>query len=874
MNHKIKKPVSLLLTICICLSCLWLPNVSAETVQSEADDVTVLADLGVISVSGNEALTRAEFVSYVDEALLPEGVMTEDKLPFSDLPLDDAAYPHVFNAYTLGLIRGNGGRFYPNETISETEAIVILVRALGYEAVATAKGGWPSGYLACARTVGLLRDAENLSGDLTSNRAAALIRCALEAETLAVSGTVGSKLQYKYEGDTILYAKYGLVRSEGVLNAFGESALIREYETTMGYVNIDGAKFECSENLLPYVGYRLEYYYNETEKSIAAAYPYKNDVLVIEAEAEPKLSGRTLTYTENDRQKTVTLPKGVSVLYNGKVKTDYTADDFAVDSGTITLVDNGSGGYSTAVISHYISRIVSRVDNRAQKIIDKKEQDGGILFDENCFVSLQTEDGAAVLPGALRENDVLTVCQSEDGCVTYGYVTRKTVSGEVSTMTEEGGRSYAEISGETYRVDKTPTKTNALSRRSIGTFYLNHFGDIAWYETKAMAEDLAAVVKVGFKSTAFGSGKVLLKLLMGDGSLKEVETASSFTLDGEKMKGLTAAPTAFMPGSLIRYILNDDEELIWADTEETGAKEDSNSLTLMAPEENSYYLVGSFQGRYVPTDSTVIFKMPNLKKENHRDSDFKVGTRSTVGLNGDDIYIVKGYSFGGRFGQPDVLVIRDSASTGNIAWNSPYNLVKDVKQVYDADEDDSKWVITLVMGDEEEDCYIEESILKDNGYGSGEDYSLSAGDIVQLRKQTAGSYKEVVKLQVAWDCEKKELNPSSRIYTSGGYTGFYQERELQYGQAYWLGNEIIGMTQPSGTTNGVDADKATTSDIYYFKAYKSNIWVVDSQFKNDRKRYIRRGDFSDVKDYQHYSDCSGIIYYAMRGSLMFCVIYQ
>ena len=868
-----KRLLSLLLTIGILSTVCGGTTVFAADIQYESNDVTVLSELEIVGISEAETVSRAAFVSYAAEALLPELSLTGEKLPFVDLPLDSAEYNNILDAYALGIVKGNEVMFYPNEPISEMEAITMLLRALGYERVAVDKGGYPNGYLACARAIGLLRGVSDTSASLSSARAAALIRKALEAEMLETKSYSDKGVSYKNEGDTVLYAKYGIIKETGIVNAYGKSALMREYETVDGYVNIGGTRYESRINLFPYLGYRVEYYYNEDDNVVLTAYPYKTEVTAITADQEPKLNGKTLSYLENDKKTTVNLSNNVSVVYNGKCKADYKPENFDIEKGSISLIDNGGNDTDVVIINDYTSYVVQRVDSKELLLIEKTERDRKLDISNDCSMDVKTEDGAAVSVKDIRENDVLTICISEDEKVVYGYLTRKTVQGEITAKTELDSEVWVEISGGQYRVDNALLDKKELSVRGMGKYYLDHYGFIVWYDSRTMAEDLAVVVKSGFKKTSF-VGKVQVKLFCGDGVMREVETADKFTLDGVKYDSVSALPAALTPGNLIRYTLDENEKLKWIDSEVMSAKENSSSLTLMAPEENSYYLEGSFQGRYVPTDLTTIFKLPNLDRSDINDSDFKVGTRGNVGLNGDDTYVVKGYTYDGKFGVPDVMVIRDAAASGNVSWNSPYNLVKDIKQMYDSNTGENRWIITLVMSQDEEDCYIEESLLTKNGYGTNEDYSLSVGDIVQLRKSSAGSYKEVIAMEVAWDCEKKTLNPSSRLYTSGGYTGFYSERELQYGQAYWIGNEVIGMTRTNGITPGVPGNEATSADIYYFKAYKNNIWVVDSQFKNDRKRYIRRGDFSDIKDYQHYSNNSGLIYYAMRGSLMFLVVYQ
>lgn len=745
---------------------------------------------------------------------------------------------------------------------------------MGYGQVAEQGAGYPIGYLTCARTIGILGYKDTVGGTLSSQTAASLIKRALEAEMLEGKSYTNDSVKYSENGRTALFAKYKIIKETGIVNAYGKSALLPEYETADGHANIGGMSLESSINLFPYLGYRVEYYYSDDDEIILAVNPYKNYVTEIDAQQEPSLSGRRLSYFENDKKTYTDLPADISVVYNGKCKGDYTADDFDIDKGNIVLIENGGGDIAAVIINDYSSRIVKRVNSAELEIIGKADRDEKIDISKNTGFYVKAEDGSAVSAKDIHENDVLTVCISDDGKVVYGWLSRKTVQGEIAAKYDDNDDTYVEISGSEYKIDKELVKKKSLDIKSNGKFFIDHYGIIVWFDSAAMADDVAAIIKSSVKENGIDSGKVLIKMLCSTGEIKSVETAESFVLDGVKMNSVSAVPPALAKGNLMRYTLNADGQLKWIDSEVTSSAEDDGALTLMAPEENSCYLVGSFQGRYIPTSSTVIFKLPNLERDDVRDSDYRVGTSSTIGLNGDDIYVTKGYTAGKRYGTPDYMILRDASSSGSIAWNSPYNLVKNIRREYDKETGEVDWIVTVVTSSDEEDCYIDEKILTAAGYGTNADYSLTIGDIVQLSKSTAGNRKEILNLQVAWDCEKKELNPSARIYTSGGYTGFYAERELQYGELFWNEGEYMGMTRSDGYNPGKPAKDAQSEDIYYFKVFKNNLWVVDSRFKGDRDKYIKRADFGDFKDYQHYSDCSGVIFYAMRGTLMFVVAYN
>ncbi len=202
-----KRLSALLLTFCIL--CTAVITSAENTAQYNTDDSVILSQLGILDISEAEALTRAVFVGYAVRALLPGMAVPSEKLPFEDLPLDSADYDSISLAYKAGAVKGSGTRFYPEEYISETEAITILLRLLGYGQVAEQGTGYPIGYLTCARTIGILGYKDTVGDTLSSQTAASLIKRALEAEMLEGKSYTNDSVKYSENGRTALFAKYG-----------------------------------------------------------------------------------------------------------------------------------------------------------------------------------------------------------------------------------------------------------------------------------------------------------------------------------------------------------------------------------------------------------------------------------------------------------------------------------------------------------------------------------------------------------------------------------------------------------------------------------------------------------------------------------------
>ncbi|MEX0974592.1 MAG: S-layer homology domain-containing protein [Bacillota bacterium] len=116
---------------------------------------------GTFKPLGN--ITRAEFAAVVVRAL---GYESSAKLltttpAFNDCADAEWAWGYINVATSQGIIKGYpDGTFAPNANVTVAEAVTMLVRALGYENMAT--GVWPSGHILMGSQLGMLPD--NLPG--------------------------------------------------------------------------------------------------------------------------------------------------------------------------------------------------------------------------------------------------------------------------------------------------------------------------------------------------------------------------------------------------------------------------------------------------------------------------------------------------------------------------------------------------------------------------------------------------------------------------------------------------------------------------------------------------------------------------------------
>ena len=149
-----------LLSLLICVAVLPIMSVVAAEEENTAfnERIEKLAYLGVTFDEGtvhNESVTRAKYVRTLLDFVNVESYGAD--CGFLDVD-DDYPYSDEINTgASRGFMIGYpDGKFYPEKVIAVNEAVKAIVNALGYETLAKQNGGYPTGYIQTADSIGLL----------------------------------------------------------------------------------------------------------------------------------------------------------------------------------------------------------------------------------------------------------------------------------------------------------------------------------------------------------------------------------------------------------------------------------------------------------------------------------------------------------------------------------------------------------------------------------------------------------------------------------------------------------------------------------------------------------------------------------------------
>lgn len=129
------------------------PSMTAPTVRLDFSDVNTdfwasesiyyLKERGVVSgrpdgsFAPDDTITRAEFIKILCEAF---GLTGTEEVEFSDVAADSWMHSYTAKAGGLGIIKGDDGRFMPNNQITREDAAVLLYRVLQHKGITLQMG--------------------------------------------------------------------------------------------------------------------------------------------------------------------------------------------------------------------------------------------------------------------------------------------------------------------------------------------------------------------------------------------------------------------------------------------------------------------------------------------------------------------------------------------------------------------------------------------------------------------------------------------------------------------------------------------------------------------------------------------------------------
>lgn len=844
-----KKIISLIL--CLALTVCFAAEAMAEENSNISETLDFLHAIGIMeeytaeTFNAEQKITRAVFAQSVAE-LINEAEVGSGRVYYHDVSRDYWAFNFIGRLTELGFISGDGkNNFNPEDIISKTEAVKVILSILGYDVYAAANGGYPNGYLKLAGEIKLLSGCSTES-DMTLADMAVIFKNALKAETVSVSYTEG-ELSYSKDEETLLTKCYSMYYDKGTLSGCEGVNLLTGERIKDNKAYIDGFEYETElSNLLGYIGSDVEFiYYSESrdggERNLLWVSPTgKTDTLTIGIDEDKEFDPEdyVLTYYPegNSKSKKVRLEKGISVIYNGAFAKDGIDEILSAEKYSVTLLRDG-GKYGVAVVEAYENYVVGDIDLNLQVIYDRADSSKKISLDEDDWERVEiTRDNATASFSDIKENDVVSIFKAYDGETVKAVILSSFVEGTVENIKDNEEERSIRVDGETYMFYNRETVKNIKVNSNV-KLYMDFNGYVAYVSKNLGKEAVAAYILKAYIDE--NTDSLHLKLLTDDG-IKTYACADKIKIDGISTTNSGDSYYPFINDGktdqqLVIVRFNSNGQVKTVDTTEPNAGSD---FRLWIKGASGIYKsnVSKLGAKVLVDDNTRIFSVPSSYSTD--ESNFSIKHKSA--LKHDQAYTADVYRCESSEQEfEDILVIKDES------WNSPSNttatiLVSSIDKC--VNEDDEQ--VECLNGYQ---AHTPVSILTNGEYNFSRD-KIKPGDMIRVTYNDKGEAKsayQVFGYKSASRPVSTDLNSAFRI-------------------AAVYAHDKIGCALKVGYKSGADFDEV-------FNIANAKILVYQGSEKNK----IRIGTPGDIRTYKTVGEeCSTVVTQTTYGEPVVFVVYE
>ena len=581
----LKKVLALVVVFSMMLSTVAFaafPDVAEDADYANA--VNTIAALGIVggddqgNFNPDNTITRAEFTKMICEAQAIKGDAAKGATIFTDVAADHWASGYINMAVGQNIINGMGdGTFAPESPVTYEQAIKMIVVALGYEPMAADRGGYPTGYMVVAQSMGVTKGVSAPAQTDAAKRSliAELIYNALDVPMMEQTGFGSDKTFEIMDGSkdkdrvTLLSSKFDVVKLAGVVTANDKVNILAATEPAEGKFN-----FRVYNN---FKTTNEDFVFSAAEKT--AGFAAKNGLLVGDTNVADLLGKKAVIFVQEDGNDYVAIAaiadgasKSVEIALSdidtgartdittaGKKTIAYFADD-AKNSVKLDIVDapsilwnnvNDSTTYTLAYLKTAAATRAAKVtlsdwnDDDVYDVIAVEEYKHYVVEDINeatlrinkrfrldaeeaeYAITIKDVDGNDVAFEDIKLGDVLAVI-SDNVATPYNpskYIDivvlgASVVEGTVTAWdANNASGKKATIGDAVYTVSNEYT-ANKINIASEGAFYLDINGRIFDFDgTKAASGNLGIILKVAVATGGVDSSVAQVKMLNKDGQV-------------------------------------------------------------------------------------------------------------------------------------------------------------------------------------------------------------------------------------------------------------------------------------------------------------------------------------------------------------------
>ena len=887
-------------------SIMYTFSFAAEDVNIQEDktskEMFLLSYLGIIEVTEDESkvktVTRGDFSEYICKAFKIGEVI--DKIYFIDVQSDCWAAKYINALYESGIISPAADKmFNPNDNITYEQACKMLVYALGYGKWVNYTGGSMNIFteIAARAKFGISpADANALSVE----ECALLLYKAMQVDLPEFTG------ERVKTGDTLFESYHGIYIKTGRVRTVASLSLDNKFFDD-GRVQIDNELFYVDGgcNLKDFFGQNVEYIYKKSDDDNLVIYAERvneGDKITVSSKdikSVDEKGGSLEYYTDNgSKTKTISFSAKSDVFFNGEVMETHLSDriqEFLDEErkGKIEFIKaGGASEFNLINIISYEVFVIGMHDKNTETIYDYYNSANKTELDDVEYLNIIDTNGmSSSLPTTFPATVLIAKADNNESIEIVCCNEKKDLSVSSTNNTER----EITVDGKVYKIDKAAFERQNGDIKAGKTYSVtfDNFGEIV-YITQKNSDDL----KVGWLKKGYlidkGFGEYSLCLDIYDhteGKAHKLNMADSITIDAEKYKAEKYRDVvSALPGTneldesrqyvriepqIIRYSLNDNNDITNMDTANCGTNEDKdNSLTEVGSGEKYFSASNSWLGIDMiwQYGYTKMFMVPEVSADGYiyingdrRDDDDNMYSNSLV-LSDWHRYNVVGYKWSDDSWNCEAIVVKQ-ASTKEYG----YHLLFD--SIYTEIDDDGE--INDVLKCQQEGAtktfYIDSTMIDKAN-------TLKQGDIITIDTDYSG--KTAINITKMFDC-------GTRTFESyGSYTDpnryWYRENPPTATSVGGLGGWRVDHAQLAKgyakTIKGSMLSIAyTLSDARDGKSTmpKSGVPVTIYEKDSPKKEKIYSGSINDIKTYDVFGeDCSLVVYCAYSGRVREIIVYK
>ena len=798
-----KTVLAAVMSVILLLSAVPIFTVSALEYSTTAEEkliaLEILTENDIPRSAGS--VTRSEFVVLAMKVSNEMELisMVTGELPYSDVSSSDAAAPYLSAALARGYLSvPEDGMFNPDQEITVAQAIKILVSVVGYQEIAEQSGGYPTGYLAIASQLGVLREV-SLRGDepLMLDVMLELILDFLEADLLEMKtvGSYGEAPSVEYvsqKGKSLLTERFSIYEGRGTVEANAYTQLLTpESPLKTGNILIGAEEYVLKNgDATELLGNTISFYYRQKRGQELPELLYAESVghserLELEGKDILSAGNSGLTYQGESRVQTARFSSYAAVIKNGKM-VPFSADDFMPENGTLTLIDNdGDGYYDVLKVMDYETYVVLETGDSGYEVTTRSGVT--LSFDpeeQGCDIVI-IKNGAAASYDQLAAGDVISYAASSGAGrnLKTALVSSETVSGDIQEIDDEG----ITVGGNYY--EAVESVRMGVSVGKSATFYQDVFGRLV-----DMDNDVRIVYGYLTKMAREGAfGAVQCKIFTENDRFVTLAMSSKLKFNGNTgVDALTVAQTLGWQQEeyqqLITYRVNDEAEIIELNTaqsyepcseeEEQAIKENVFRLSKRLDNSVYYRAPQSFSADAGIADDAIFFVIPQDKSQEEM---FEIWSVSD--MESDSAYNVSVYDADKAQVSSVFLLDAPQKPINSSSSIGTFMIVDCVIRMIGQDGEEKPGIKGTMQGTKVTLPVQSQSVLDAVG-------TLHQGDVIQFASDSRQEISQISRAYAAeegWQQTFSDGNPnSSRLFLAGEVTAITKTRnyfQVRYGSS-------------------------------------------------------------------------------------------